>query len=238
MHRVAELKFDIINFLRRYRGTKPIANRECLICGYKGRFGVQMQPITVDSICPGCGSAGRHRFFHFLLKQMEIGLEEPIIHFAAEPCLAKYLSKNFSEYFQVGLAGPDLEIDIETIDLQSGSIGSVIAHQVLEHVNDELALQEIWRILKPGGSFIFTTPVVENWTSTYENSNLTDPKSRLLFFGQHDHVRMYGRDIRDRIKRAGFSVNEHVASEPFISKFSFERGETLFVCKKEFSNLG
>ena len=124
-------------------------------------------------------------------------------------------------------------LNIEKICLNSESVSTVIAHQVLEHVDDVKALSEIWRILRRGGVFCFSTPVVDNWSTTLEDLQVSDEDSRLLFFGQKDHVRFYGRDLLERVKRVGFTIQEFVATEPEVSTFGLQRGESIFVCLKD-----
>jgi hypothetical protein len=41
-----------------------------------------------------------------------------------------------------------------------------------------------------------------------EDPNVVDPKERSCFFGQFDHVRIYGRDFMDRLKPVGFMINQ------------------------------
>ena len=41
-------------------------------------------------------------------------------------------------------------------------------------------------------------PIVEGWASTYENPSIVSEQERHIHFGQFDHVRYYGADIRDR----------------------------------------
>jgi len=167
-----------------------------------------------------------------LYKNSELEIQEPILHFAAEPCLSKVFNRDFNDYKQVGLQGPDLKLDIENISVDSESIGTVIAHHVLEHVNDRKALAEIWRILKVGGFFYFSVPIVANWENTFEDLGCSDKSQRQLYFGQHDHLRIYGRDIFDRANAAGFTVREFIATEPTVSKYGIERGDTIFICTK------
>ncbi len=76
------------------------------------------------------------------------------------------------------------------------------------------------------------TPVVEGWAETYENPAITTPKLRRLHFGQHDHVRYYGRDVRDRIRAPGFALTEVTAVEPDVLTYGLNRGETLFIATK------
>ena len=103
---------------------------------------------------------------------------------------------------------------------------------MLEHVDDRRALAEMFRLLVPGGIAFVMTPVVEGWAETYENPAITQPRDRLLHFGQNDHVRLYGRDIRDRIRAAGFELSEFVAVEPDVARYGLVRGETLFIARR------
>jgi SAM-dependent methyltransferase len=108
----------------------------------------------------------------------------------------------------------------------------VICSHVLEHVDDSRALPELFRIIAPGGSVILMFPIIEGWDRTYENSTIQSPADRILHFGQRDHDRYFGRDIRDRIQGAGFSIEEFTAEEPLVHKHGLVRGEKVFVARK------
>jgi len=73
---------------------------------------------------------------------------------------------------------------------------------------------------------------VEGWDSTFEDSARTTPEERLLYFGQHDHVRFFGRDARERLSAAGFDVEEYTAIEPHVSRYGLARGEKIFICSR------
>ena len=103
---------------------------------------------------------------------------------------------------------------------------------VLEHVNDERALNEISRILTPDGAVLIMVPIIEGWDQSYEDSSITDVNDRIRHFGQWDHVRIYGRDLRERIVRAGFRLVEFTAVEPDVQHYGLLRGEKLFVAYK------
>jgi hypothetical protein len=76
------------------------------------------------------------------------------------------------------------------------------------------------------------TPVAEGWDTTYENAAVTDPRGRTVHFGQWDHVRYFGRDLRDRIRRAGFTLDEFVTDGADCVEFSLLRGERVFIATK------
>ena len=75
-------------------------------------------------------------------------------------------------------------------------------------------------------------PIVEGWDRTYEDPAHASPAARTVYFGQYDHVRMFGRDVRDRIRNAGFSLSEFTAVEPEVARYGLVRGEKLFIATK------
>ena len=121
---------------------------------------------------------------------------------------------------------------IEAIDLPDASFDRILCNHVVEHVDDAKAFAELFRILHPGGVALFTTPIVEGWAQTYENPAIDGERLRELHFGQNDHVRFYGRDLRERIKAAGFRLEEFTAVEPDVHRHGLMRGETVFMATK------
>ena len=76
---------------------------------------------------------------------------------------------------------------------------------MLEHIpEDQKAMQEMYRVLKPGGTLIAQVPLEENRTQTFEDNSITDKATRTEIFGQYDHVRIYGTDYYTRLESVGF----------------------------------
>jgi ubiquinone/menaquinone biosynthesis C-methylase UbiE len=123
-------------------------------------------------------------------------------------------------------------LDIERIDQPDATFDMVLCSHVLEHVDDRRALGEIFRILRPGGTAVLMTLVIEGWPETYENADVQSAAERDLHFGQADHVRYFGSDIRRRIAAAGFELTEFRAVEPFVARHGLMRGETVFVARR------
>lgn len=213
-----------------------IAPRLCPLCDYYGNFAPFGAPPRYDARCPSCGSLERHRLIWLtILRQNLIGPRHSFLHFAAEPLLRRKIQPLVAQYASAEVrldARADLLLNIEAIDLPDASEDRIMCNHVLEHVDDTRALAELFRVLRPGGILFLTTPIVEGWAHSYENPDITDAALRLLHFGQRDHIRMFGRDLRDRIRAAGFSLDEVTATEPDVHRYGLMRGETVFIATK------
>jgi SAM-dependent methyltransferase len=206
--------------------------RHCPICGHRGRFApVREKP---GSWCPQCDSRPRHRLLKLWMeREMVLPVRAQVVHFSAEPWVGEVLAIYDADYrtADVSDAGVDLRLDIEAIDLPDGALDMVIANHVLEHVDDLAALRELFRVLRPEGLAVLTAPVVEGWDETDEDPSL-GPEERALRYGDPDHRRFYGRDIRERIRAAGFALSEFPAVEPDVSRHALQRGERVFIGRK------
>jgi SAM-dependent methyltransferase len=217
---------------RHMRGKYP---RTCPFCGYRGYFKAYGQPPRYDAECPRCHSLERHRLF--LLWSRTRTLVTPqsaVLHFAAEESIKAVLSKQAGLYRTADrfAESAELKLDIEKIELPDSSFDVVLASHVLEHVDDHKALRELHRILKPGGTLIVMIPVIEGWDKTYENPAVVTPTERDIHFGQWDHVRYYGRDVRERIRQVGFALEEYAARGADCVEYGLLRGERIFLARK------
>ncbi len=234
------------NYFRTVRYAATVAARcfgvqvrTCNGCGYRGKFMAFGFPPRFDAQCPNCGSLERHRLLKFWFDEHEDLLRGTrLLHFAPEERVKNYLVDRVGSYqgadILPGMA--DLVLNIESIDLPNESVDFILCSHVLEHVNDTLALAEMHRVLTPGGIALLLFPIVEGWSKTCDESTIGQrsysPKERRLYFAQHDHVRLYGRDVRERIRAAGFELSEYVAEELRVSQNGLFRGETIFVAKR------
>lgn len=214
--------------------------RECPVCGYKGHFFAYANPlalgINIDSLCPRCLSHERHRLLVIADREHNLFANKDILHFAPELGLKTYIgSKQPRRYVtcEFGGRGADLDINIENIDLRSNEFELVVCCHILEHVDDHRAIPELFRIIREGGMLIAMTPVIEGWPETFEDhSKQNTQDDRILYFNQHDHVRFFGSDLRNRLRQAGFELEEYTAVEPDVSRFGLIRGEKVFLCRK------
>lgn len=204
---------------------------ECPICGHVGRFSpVRFKPSVW---CPVCDSRPRHRLLKLWLDRSGgLPAAARVLHFAAEPWLreaigpvAEYVTADINDRF-------DLRLDITAMDLPDGRFDAIIANHVLEHVDDRAALAEIFRVLGPGGLAILTVPLVEGWDETLEAPDDWGPEERTRYLTDPTHLRMYGRDFRDRLRAAGFGLEEFTATEPDVARHGLHRGEKAFLARK------
>jgi SAM-dependent methyltransferase len=160
--------------------------------------------------------------------------DDAMLHFAPETALRKRLRARVGNYATADLfaAGVDHVLDITAIAMPDETWDVVLASHVLEHVDDKKAFAELFRILRPGGRMLILVPVAEGWETTYENAAITDPRLKALHYGKDNHVRRYGRDIRDRIAAAGFEVEAFNCDGATSVRLGLLPGENLFIGRK------
>jgi SAM-dependent methyltransferase len=229
----------MIAFVRRalgFSGSKGASfPRLCNVCGYRGRFQAAGKPRRIDARCPRCGSAERYRLLALWLERHGADLgNAKVLHFAPEAGVAGMLKKRVGHYESADIAAgrADRVLNIEAIAVPDASYDCIVCSHVLEHVDDSKALREIHRVLRPGGIALIMLPVIEGWARTYENPAVTSPEDRKRHYGQADHVRYYGADIRERIRAAGFKLEEFTAEGPDVLIYALQRGEKVFIATK------
>lgn len=206
-----------------------VAERDCPVCGYHGLFSAVRH--KVDIWCPSCDSRSRHRLITLWLEQAKpVKSEARVLHFAAEESLQPAFRALAGEYVTADLNDLfDIQLNIEAMDLADASFDVLIANHVLEHVDDDKALADIARVLRPGGIAVITVPMIEGWDESYEDLTIEDPVERTLVMSDPDHRRWYGRDIKDKIERVGLSFDYFTALEPDVTRCGLARGEKIFL---------
>jgi SAM-dependent methyltransferase len=184
--------------------------RTCPICGYHGVFISVGHPPRWDARCLNCGSRERHRLTHLWVTEGggDRLAGKRILHFAPEKVVIRQMRGNpLYETADLRQPGVTHTVDITGVALPDASYDVVMAHHVLEHIQDDRkAMREIFRLLTPGGVALLSAPINATRQQTYENPSVTTPEARHAHFSQSDHVRYYGLDFADRLAEAGFAV--------------------------------
>jgi len=203
---------------------------ECPCCG--GKF-LCFLPTGVPerrrphALCPNCASRERHRLMWLFLQRRTRLMQEPLelLHVAPERFFFEQFSKHpmvkytAGDMFTPGYTYPQgtIDMDLTRMAFPDASFDAIICSHVLEHIpDDRQAMREMRRVLRPGAFAIIQVPMNYHAEHTEEDLSITDPKERLRLYGQEDHVRMYGRDLQDRLEQAGFTVE----AVPYFSTFS------------------
>lgn len=223
--------------LRGNQYTDPIDGRsfsKFLPYGYENQRKNVLSPSTL--------SLERHRLLWLYLKNETDFFTAPhkMLHFAPEQAFYKRFRKLKNlEYTTTDLNSPlaDVKADICELPFKDNSYDVIFCNHVLEHIpDDDKAMEELYRILKPGGMAILQIPQDLNKKNTFEDNSITDAKERAKIFGQYDHVRIYGRDYFNKLRRKGFIVKEidytKSLSPTEVDKYRLAKGEILPVCFK------
>lgn len=191
--------------------------------------------------CPNCGSTDRDRLFAlYLSNSFKPALQSRILDIAPSAGLSRWVKSNLdSKYITADLfmEGVDLKVNIENMsEIDNSEFDLVICSHVLEHVpNDQKALNELFRILKPGGQAILMVPLVNNLEKTLEDPEEKSTSKRWERFGQDDHIRLYAKgDFIKRISNSGFLVTEKSAEEIIDSpkRFGIHYKSILYIAVK------
>jgi SAM-dependent methyltransferase len=162
------------------------------------------------------------------------------LHIAPERCLEPRLREALGSRYVTGdLLRTDVErqLSVEDLPFDACRFDAIICNHVLEHVHDDRkALSELHRVLCPGGWALLQVPLEEANVVTVEDPTITSPSERRRRFGQHDHVRAYGRDYVDRLRHAGLEpevlkVRER-HNQPEIVRYGLDRREGLHFCRR------
>lgn len=219
------------------RYTDPIDGksfRKFLPYGYEDPRENVLSPSTL--------SLERHRLLWLYLKNHTnfFSKQHKVLHFAPEQAFyTRFRNQRNLDYTTTDLNSPlaDVKADICNLPFSNDSFNYILCNHVLEHIpDDEKALQEIFRVLKPGGTAILQIPQDLDRELSFEDDSITDPRERAKIFGQYDHVRVYGRDFFDKLRTIGFEVEEVDLTSGMdpeqVDRYRLAKGEIIPVAYK------
>jgi len=203
----------------------------CNLCGWP----LVPLPAPARGRCLRCLSTPIHRAVGKVIEGLDLPATSRVYELSSKGALVRYLRHRFqslylSEFFD---SVPPGEFrrgvqcqDVQSLLLPDDSFDLVTSTEVFEHVpDDRRGFREVARVLRPGGRFVFTVPLLDA-EETLERvrieadgslSFLTAPEyhgDRLRGHGKVLAFRTYGRDICQRLAVAGLRAAIQVLDEP------------------------
>lgn len=224
----------------------------CPVCGSSfGSFAPYRPSNRPNARCVQCGALERHRMqVLYLTEKTDLfaaGSPMKLLHFAPEKPLYDIIVRyDHIDYTRCDLSPrsadfrdiPDVQkADLTRLAFPDNCFDVILCNHVLEHIDDDrLAMKELYRVMAPGGWGIFQVPIRRRNEKTYEDFSITSASGRKKAFGQHDHVRVYGRDYPERLAGAGFTVIQddfaRTIPEADQRRFGINPREVVYLCKK------
>jgi SAM-dependent methyltransferase len=203
----------LVKFRLEHRGKAVFT---CPICRYRGPFEDvdRIAALRKHALCPSCGALERHRLQFLVLNEILERIDPAgltMLHFAPEKFFRAFFSERFGRYETADLAmkGVDHRVDLEVLPFANATYDFVFASHVLEHIrNDDRAIREIRRVLRPNGIAVLPVPLVCEKTIEYPAPNPNET----------NHVRAPGLDYFDKYERV-FSRVEKFTSESFPAMY-------------------
>jgi SAM-dependent methyltransferase len=187
-------------------------------------------------MCPRCGSLGRHRVDWLYLQQADVlKRTNRLLHIAPEVCLELPLRRLANIDYRS--ADYDSKLAMEHVDAtamhyEDESFDAVVCNHVLVVIEeDEAAIKELHRVLKPGGWALVQSAVDTGRGRTIERERPTEGARY-----EESVLRVYGRDYAAKLEQVGFSVtvSDFVQELPNTvrERFGLDSEETIFFCRK------
>jgi len=178
----------------------------CNICGWSGAaFGGIAH--TEDATCPQCGAIARDRFLLWCalgrtppaeLRNARMLETSPRLGVQYRDMMRRWFRYRASD-FDNSAHKADVQIDLQDIDLPSGTLDLIITPHVLEHVPDtDVALAELHRVLRRGGRMYLQVPMCYGITAAPRTPEFHADNTPVFW--------NFGWDLTDRIRRAGFAT--------------------------------
>jgi hypothetical protein len=195
--------------------------------------------------CPYCSSHDRLRHLFMYFDKLDFWKRfdgAAILHIAPEAALGERIASHKPKLYVQGDYSPQSadirKIDVTAIPFPDESFDLIICNHVLEHVGDDrAALSEMRRVLRPGGCAVLQTPYSNFLARTFTDPAIDSDELRQRYYGQKDHVRLYGRDLFDRIRQAGLTphIETHESRLPEADPacYGVNPAEALLLVVKE-----
>lgn len=216
----------------------------CPCCGWRVRAftagGASVRPRPAG-YCPRCTAKARHRRIWLFLADRTDLFSNPMSLLEVSPHYS--FGRRWVKMDHLSFVGADLadrphitlRMDLTAAPLRSATFDAILCIHVLEEIHDDRrAMEELFRLVKPGGWALVSVPTALD-RATYEDPSITTRKARREAFGEEAHVRVYGRDLIERLRRVGFQVDVDLAKDlddALVRECGLRDDENLFLCRR------
>lgn len=191
--------------------------------------------------CSCCGSRDRFRWIYWVLKNKTQLFDKKgtILHFAPELYIQKKIEATKNVYYTADImeGRADYIVDITDIQFKDKLFDYIIANHILEHISEEAkAIYEMKRCLKDDGIIVLSFPICME-IDTLEEEAYNTEELREKYYGQKDHVRLYGRNYKERLEEYGlivevFPPNEYLSKKD-INLLGLIENDIVMLCRKK-----
>jgi len=193
--------------------------------------------------CPACLSKNRERLIKEVIARYLQPARKNILHLSPEKHLHRYL-RTMATVTSVDLEpgfyraiDPNIGYaDATKLPFKNNEYDILIANHVLEHIpQDQQAMREFFRVLKPGGVAVLQVPLSLSLPTTIEDPFIQDPRRQAALYGQRDHVRIYSlNNYIERLQNSGFRVRVIPPAELAIfERYAIQENESAILAIKD-----
>lgn len=193
--------------------------------------------------CPRCHSLELHRLLWLYLKDKTNFFSDNLRILEVAPM--EYIQKKYKRmknlsYVSIDISSPIAMLigNIESIPFADNRFDCVLCYRVLEYVEeDEKAMREIFRVLKPGGWAILQSLIDHacNKTIVFSDKSLSRQDKNTSLRGWNMQ-RVYGSDYKDKLEKAKFNarLDNYVMSlgDEAIKRYGLAKNEIIYFCTK------
>ncbi len=195
------------------------SGRECPVCGWRGarfRNFLSADEVIRHCICPGCGAFDRQRLLVLGVRaELRTRSHAPgvMVGFSLSPALRFLLEhEGLARCFRCDVNAddprfaPDFAADLRRTPLRDASVDWIFCSHVLEHIAElEMCLDELQRILRPGGTAWLQVPLEPGLA--HSRRIPIDP------FRAHAHAWQFAPDFGTLLERPAWQVTEVIARD-------------------------
>jgi SAM-dependent methyltransferase len=200
-----------------------IARERCAVCDFGWLLRLARNELGVR--CPRCGASAVTQSLAGVIRAevprlrdaavYEMSAQGPLVAFLRNRCAALTTSELLDGVEPGQWRDGVLCQNVERLTFADADFDLCTSSEVFEHVEDDAAgFREVHRVLRPGGRFIFTVPLHDSAQTVERMTIRAGVRVAVLPPAYHADryrgatvlvQRDYGRDLVERLRRAGFA---------------------------------